>query len=247
MSFINILGVNVNTFGKNQILAEISEFFNNGRQNFIVTPNPEIILAANIGDNDFFKILNSADLSLPDGTGLKIAAWFLGVNLSRIVGADLLKDILDMAESQNRRVAVLNWMGGLSSAKDIGAVLRAIYPNLEVLAIDSDRQAIISDNVLPQIQIFKPEIIFSTFGAPYQEKFIYCNMPKLPSVKLGMGVGGAFDFLTGKLPRAPKIMRSFGIEWLWRFYKQPSRWRRIYKAVIVFPVKFLIYYYKFNK
>lgn len=247
MSFINILGVNVNIFTKKQVLAKISEFFNNGRQNFIVTPNPEIILAASCKNNEFLSILNKADLSLPDGAGLKIAAWFSGVNLPRMAGADLLKDILDMAERQNRRVAVFNLRSGLSDASEIIRALKDKYPNLRLLALDIWKQEIIPEDELARTEEFKPEIIFSTFGAPYQEKFIYRNMPKLPSVKLGMGVGGAFDFLTGKLSRAPRIMRMSGLEWLWRFYKQPSRWKRIYSAVVVFPIKFLIYYYKFNK
>ena len=75
-------------------------------------------------------------------------------------------------------------------------------------------------------------------GAPWQEKFIYHNLPKLPSVKLAIGVGGAFDFLTGKIQRAPKLLRILGLEWLWRLLKQPWRVKRIYNAVIVFPWEF---------
>jgi N-acetylglucosaminyldiphosphoundecaprenol N-acetyl-beta-D-mannosaminyltransferase len=54
-----------------------------------------------------------------------------------------------------------------------------------------------------------------------------------------MGVGGAFDFLTSKLPRAPKVLQSVGLEWAWRLWQQPRRFRRIWNAVVVFPVKVL--------
>ncbi len=238
------MGVNINTFTKKQILAKISEFLKGQRQYFMVTPNPEIILEAVRRDNDFFNILNKADLSLPDGAGLKIAAWFLGENLPKIAGADLLKDILDMAEKQNRRVAVFNWQDGLSSSSEISRSLADKYPNLHMLALDVGRQTVIHEDGLARAAEFKPEIIFSTFGAPYQEKFIFNNLSNLPSVKFGVGVGGGFDFLTGKSSRAPKVMRTFGLEWLWRLYKQPSRWRRIYNAVMVFPVEFLIWRFK---
>lgn len=92
---------------------------------------------------------------------------------------------------------------------------------------------------LSDLAKFKPDILFCTLGAPYQEKFIYHNLKNLPSVKVVIGVGGAFDFLTGKIKRAPKIMRWMCLEWLWRLKKQPRRARRIYQAVIVFPWEFI--------
>jgi putative (di)nucleoside polyphosphate hydrolase len=68
---------------------------------------------------------------------------------------------------------------------------------------------------------------------------MYHELPKLPSVRLAMAVGGSFDFMTGKRQRAPRWLRLIGLEWLWRLAIQPTRWRRIYRAVIVFPYKFL--------
>jgi len=246
MSKINILGVNINIYNKKQVLTKIKEFLIDGQQHIIVTPNPEIILEAN-KDKEFFDILNKADLAVPDGVGLKLAGWLVGVNLSRITGADLLKDIFAMAEEESRRVAILNWQCGLSCESDIRQVLNDKYNALQTLIVDIDRGTIIPEEKLVRIKEFQPEIIFCTLGAPYQEKFIYNNLGKLPSVKIGMGIGGALDFLTGKLPRAPFCLRKTGLEWLWRLIKQPSRWRRIYNAVIVFPVKFIIWRFNLRK
>ncbi|MDP2736793.1 MAG: WecB/TagA/CpsF family glycosyltransferase [bacterium] len=240
MNKINILGINITKASRQEILRTIYNFLNDSGRHQIITPNPEIILAAN-EDKVFFEILNKADLALPDGIGLKVVSWLMGVNLERITGADLVKDILAMAEAQNRRVVIFNWRDGLSSESDIQQVLVDKYPGLQVFVVDIDRQAIMSEEKLARIKEFQPEIIFSTLGAPYQEKFIFHNLENLPSVKIGMGIGGAFDFLTGKLPRAPLWLRKIGLEWLWRLIKQPSRWKRIYNAVIVFPVKFLIW------
>ena len=251
VNLVNILGININTFTKKQALDKIQEFLIDGKQHFIVTPNPEIILAATTikQDEELFYILNKADLSLPDGVGLKMASWFIGVNLLRITGADFMKDILKIAEAENRRVAILNWQGGLSSAEDIKKVLANKYKNLQTLVIDIERQAILPEEKLLQIKEFKPEIIFCTLGAPYQEKLIFHNLAKMPSVKIGMGIGGAFDFLTGRIKRAPKAFRIIGLEWLWRmiFHKgknkvdRLNRWKRIYRAVIVFPYKFFLW------
>lgn len=243
MRSINILGLTINDFNKKQALDKIGEFLTDGRQHTIVTPNPEIVLTAADNDEELFYILNKADLALPDGVGLKIAAWFLGINLLRITGADLVEDILKLAEDQSRRVTILNWRQGLSEAEEIKAAVVKKFPGLELQVENINRRPPYD---FSRIIKFSPEIIFLTLGAPYQEKFIFHNLTKLPSVKIGIGVGGAFDFLTGRIKRAPKAFRIVGLEWLWRLYKQPARWKRIYKAAIIFPVRFFLWHLKEN-
>ena len=80
---LNILGVNISTLNKKQVLGKIQSFLKDGKSHYIVTPNPEIILQA--GKNEeLFYILNKASMSLPDGIGLKFASWFMGKNIQRI-------------------------------------------------------------------------------------------------------------------------------------------------------------------
>ncbi|MDO8592793.1 MAG: WecB/TagA/CpsF family glycosyltransferase [bacterium] len=237
MDKINILGVNIANVSKTEALEKLEEYLKGQRQHMIVTPNPEIILAAE-ADQELLNIMNGADLAVLDGAGLQFAAWAMGRNLQRVAGADLLKDILAMAEEQGRRVAVFNWGRGLAKAGEIKAALADKFPGLEVYVEDLERAAAADLQLARQ---FAPDIVFCTFGAPWQEKFIYHNLPNLPSAKIGLGVGGSFDYLTGKLPRAPLWLRAMGLEWLWRLILQPRRWKRIYKAVIVFPVKFIVW------
>jgi len=232
---LNILGVNVSTLKKKEILDKIKLFLADGKQHHITTPNPEIILEAQ-KDEELFYILNQADLSIPDGIGLKFAAWAMGGDLERITGADLAQDVLEMAKRQNLKVGVLNWEGGLSNKQDIENILKNKYPGLKFIVEDAKRGSTPSQGVEP---LNEADILFCALGAPYQEKFIYHNLKNFPSVKVAIGVGGAFDFLTGKIKRAPKIMRVIGLEWLWRLFKQPQRIKRIYRAVIVFPLKFI--------
>lgn len=241
MRLINILGININTYTKKQVIAKIEEFLIDGRQHQIVTPNSEIILEAIGHDEELFYILNRADLSVLDGSGPQLAALALGNFMERYPGADLLKDILAIAEEQNRRVAVFNWQGGLSSEPDIRQALAHKYPRLPAIVIGIDRQAVIPEQQLALAGEFQPEIIFSCLGAPWQEKFIFHALPQLLTVRLGMGVGGSFDFLSGKIKRAPQWLRRLGLEWLWRLIQQPWRWQRIYNAVIVFPTKFFLW------
>ncbi|MFZ1720550.1 MAG: WecB/TagA/CpsF family glycosyltransferase, partial [Candidatus Moraniibacteriota bacterium] len=89
----------------------------------------------------------------------------------------------------------------------------------------------------PQLPVAGYQLLFSNFRAPHQEFFIAKFKDKVSELRIGIGVGGAFDFLTGKRKRAPKWLRAIGLEWLWRVIQQPSRIRRIWNAVIVFPVR----------
>ncbi|MFH1522413.1 MAG: WecB/TagA/CpsF family glycosyltransferase [Patescibacteria group bacterium] len=237
---INILGVNISDLNKKEILNKLDDFLNSGNQHYITTPNPEIILKA-IKDEEFFYIIHKSSLAIPDGVGLKFAGWLVGKNIKRFTGADLAKNILNIAQAKKLKVAILNMEDGLSRKEDLEKVLNNLYSKLSTKIINVGRGVQLlslgakSTNNLIN---FKPDILFVTLGAPYQEKIIYHILPKLPSVKLAIGVGGAFDFLTGKIKRAPKFMRIIGLEWLWRLFKQPRRWKRIYNAVIVFPIKF---------
>ncbi|MEA3272166.1 MAG: WecB/TagA/CpsF family glycosyltransferase, partial [Patescibacteria group bacterium] len=90
------------------------------------------------------------------------------------------------------------------------------------------------ENLLAKINFARPDIIFVAFGHGKQEKWIAENLNKLPSVKIAMGIGGAFDFISGKAKRAPTIFQRAGLEWFWRLIKEPQRYKRIYNATIKF-------------
>ena len=99
----------------------------------------------------------------------------------------------------------------------------------------------INNETILRINAAQPTILFVAFGMGKQEKWIYENLPKLPSVKIFMGVGGAFDYISGTLPRAPLLMRKIGLEWVYRLFKQPKRFGRIFNATIKFGYLFLRY------
>jgi len=233
---LNIFGIEIDTLSRDQALVRASGFFSDGHQHFIVTPNPEILLGAG-KDEELWYILNQADLAIPDGIGLKFAAILSGVKLERIAGADLMLDLLGLAVEKKLKVAVLNWRAGLSNGDEIKSAIQKKYPELkfEVFDINQDGEGLNHAAIIS----FAPDLLFVTLGSPYQERVMYHQLPKLPSVHLAMAVGGAFDFLTGKRRRAPRWLRTIGLEWFWRLALQPSRWRRIYRAVLVFPYKFL--------
>ena len=241
---LNILGINISTQNKKQVLAQIQSFLKDKKPRYIVTPNPEIILEA--GHNEeFFYIVNNADLAIPDGIGLKFAAWLMGKNIQRITGADLVKDILKIAQDQKLNIGILNWKNSLSSKEDIEKILKDKYPKLNFKIFELEKNKNFKLENCLKIKNWKLEIALVALGAPHQEKFIYHNFidKKLNidncSLKIGIGIGGSLDFLTGTAKRAPKPMRLIGLEWLWRLILQPKRIKRIYNATIKFSFKFL--------
>ena len=240
MKKTSILGIRVSTFKKEKILKKIKKFVLSSKKHFILTPNPEIILNAR-NDEELFYILNSANLSIADGMGIKFAGFLNQRNLTRITGADLTKHILNLCQENDKRVGILSWRGGLSSKKDIEKSLKKQYPKLKAKAelVKRDKNAELSKELLD----FKPQILFVGLGSPWQEKFIYHNIEKISSVTLAMGIGGSFDFITGKTKRAPKIFRMIGLEWLWRAISHPRdrilRLKRVSNAVFYFSYRVL--------
>ncbi|MFC1700554.1 WecB/TagA/CpsF family glycosyltransferase [Patescibacteria group bacterium] len=218
---MNILGIKIDNLTKEQVLNNVGRFMLDDEQHYIVTPNPEFIVKAQ-KDIDFKQILNQADLAIADGIGLIFASWFSGGDLKhKITGIDLMEDICKQAEQKNWLVSLFG--GELGVAEKTVDNLKRRYANLKV--------GVFQDNIKIQ-----PAILFVALGAPKQEKWIVENLPKMPQVKLAIGVGGAFDFISGRIKRAPKILRILGLEWAWRLILQPKRFGRIFNAVIVFPL-----------
>ncbi len=231
-----ILGINLTELSSAAVLKKCAEFLGDGRQHYLVTPNPEIILAAH-KDEELFYILNQADLAIADGFGLKIAGRILKERVRRLTGADLTAALLEKAGREGWKVGVLNWAGGLSSAEEISRALKEKYPGLKFAVWPVGRDKFLDPERLAAVNAFAPSLLFVGLGFPYQEKLMYHNLSRLPAVKLALGVGGTFDFLSGKVRRAPSAWRRLGLEWLWRLLRQPRRFKRIYRATAVFLLK----------
>ncbi len=248
MDNINILGIKIAVAKKKEILNKVKKYLEGDSPCFLTTPNAEIILEA-LRDKELFKILNKADLAVPDTITLKYASWVMGRNITRFPGADLVREILKI--SKNKKIVVINLAGGLSSAKEIKEAIKKINVDAEVLVEDVKDW---KDYSLGQeMKEFDPEIIFVTLGGGKQEKIIYnkiLNNSNLSNLKIAIGIGGAFDFITGKTKRAPSIMRKLGFEWLWRLIVRPNwskKLGRIWRAVIVFPIRFAFWRFFIKK
>ena len=219
---MKILGIKIDNFSKEEVLEKIKEILRGHKQSYLVLPYSEFIVRAHQNE-EFKQLINNADLSLCDGKGLFFAMRFLGKPLKeRIAGVDLIESI-----SQEFKNIFL--FGG---RPEIVSKVNDKFKDSVVGFLDGYQE---DQVVIKKINQVKPGILIVALGSPKQEEWINQNLNKMPSVKLALGVGGAFDFISGQIKRAPLPLRESGLEWLWRLTLQPQRAKRVFNAVIVFP------------
>jgi N-acetylglucosaminyldiphosphoundecaprenol N-acetyl-beta-D-mannosaminyltransferase len=228
-----VLGVGVTNETEDEILEYLLlSLKHNERKYYIVTPNPEIVVAAQ--DNPRYKkILNEAKIALPDGIGVFLGSALMGHTLrERITGVDFMEEVCKRSSERPLRLGFLGGRGGV--AEMTAECLKGKYPWIDVVFVGEEWSKEVSSmkylvssiqNTKYQIPNTKIDILFVAFGHPKQEEWINENLEHLP-VKVAMGVGGAFDYISGRVKRAPFMVRAIGMEWLYRLIREPWRWRR---------------------
>jgi N-acetylglucosaminyldiphosphoundecaprenol N-acetyl-beta-D-mannosaminyltransferase len=252
---MHLMGVKIDEITLIEAKQKVRDFLTSNQLHTIFTPNPEMLVDAQ-KDNEFKQILNSSALNICDGKGIELVSKG---KLKRIPGVDFMLECCKIAEEMNKSIYLLG-SGNDNVIKSTVCELKKLYsrlkivgfntgPNIKILkyyninklTIDEEK----NDKIIDDIILASPDILFVAFGHIKQEKWIEQFLPELPSVKIAMGVGGAFDYISGKVKRAPGRMRKIGLEWLWRLIKQPRRFLRIYKATILFL--YLILLSKINR
>ncbi len=246
-----VLGVRIDDYNKKEALEKVSEFLDSAKSYKIFTPNPEMVVAAQ-QDGYFREVLNGGNLNICDGIGIKLV---LRGKVEKISGSDFMIDICKMAEEKRKTVYLLgsgdddvikksvdNLEKRFPELKVVGhnKGLKISYSTLDSQMIQYNRDE--NDKLVDEIIMSGPDILFVGMGHGKQEKWIRENLKDMPSVRIAMGVGGAFDFLSGKVKRAPMVMRKLGLEWFWRLIMEPWRIRRIWRATGKF-----IYLYASNR
>lgn len=237
-------------------------------QHYITTPNPEILLKAN-KNLKYFKILNKSDLNVADGIGILWAAKFKELNKKaksktqiilnflfssvltaikpkyirnplkeRVTGVDLMEEICKKSCEENLKIFLLGAKKGV--AKKAKEKLEEKYKKIAISGTYAGSPKTEDEKkIIEKINRSNAKILFVAYGAPQQEIWINKNIKRLKTVKLAMGVGGSFDFIAETKPRAKKWIQKIGIEWAFRLILEPERAKRIYNAVIKFPITIL--------
>lgn len=236
---LTVAGVPVDPLTFDQAATRAVELLSDGCQHLVVTPNPEMAVLAD-RDPSFRKILESSDLALADGFGLRLAARLEGERIPEtITGVVFTLILASIAEQENCSVYLLG--GGKGIAERAAKGLKDNYPKLKIAGAEHGGKIRWiagawqeERDLVSRIASAKPDILLVALGHGKQERWIRHHLERLPGVKIAIGVGGTFDFLAGEVWRAPHMVRALHLEWLWRLIIQPWRAPRIFEATFVF-------------
>jgi len=248
MTSVHIFGVRVDSLSRGDFKKKIADFLHAKTQHTIFTPNPEMLLAAR-RDTVFRLLLNNGSLNICDGRGIQ---FVVKEPIERIPGVDAMLDICREAAKKGKKIYLLG-SRNQETVIQTRVALESQFPGIQIagghpgVPLCVEKNVLATDEkkdkeIIEDIRHASPDVLFVAFGHNKQERWIERSLHSLPSVKIAMGVGGAFDFVSGRVRRAPRCMRSLGLEWLWRLFRQPWRVGRIFRAAVVFPV-----YYYFSK
>jgi N-acetylglucosaminyldiphosphoundecaprenol N-acetyl-beta-D-mannosaminyltransferase len=222
---IDVLGCRVDDLTMDEAVAECERLILAGRPAQVVTPNAEIVVAAG-RHPELRDLINRSALSIPDGAGLLLAGRLLATPLrEQVTGTDLCYRLAALAAARGYRLFLLGAGPGVAAAA--AAALRRRHPDLEVAGTFAGRAGPEGDaeTRAAVAAAGRVDVLMVAYGAPRQERWIARNQAAL-GVPLALGVGGVFDFMSGRVPRAPAWLRRAGFDWLYRLVRQPWRWRR---------------------
>ncbi len=234
---LDILGVQVDKVTLEEAQDVVKGYLDGTQCKMIVTPNPEIIMDA-VKDMALMDIINGADLVIPDGIGLVYASKILKQPFKeRVTGIDFLEKMLEHLNHSQQTIYLLGSKPGV--AKKAAEKMKEKYPKLRIAGTHhgyfkkEEEEAVIGE-----INKVAPNFLCVALGAPKQEAFINQYKGSLKT-KAAIGVGGSLDVWAGELKRAPDFYKNNGLEWLYRFIQQPSRYKRL-AALPAFMIKILI-------
>lgn len=217
---ISVLGHGIDVLTQGETVEAMVALKEKPGTHLIITANPEILESAT-PDSDIARLLAKADVITADGHGVLLAAKILGHHLpERVTGIDLVEKL---AQDGRLRLYLLGSKPGV--ARDAAVHLQARYPQAQIVGHWHGYFRSHEEAVLANIRQAAPDIILCGLGSPAQEIWLDKHLAAL-GVPLGMGVGGSFDVLSGRVKRAPALWQSLRLEWAYRLLSDPRRWRR---------------------
>jgi N-acetylglucosaminyldiphosphoundecaprenol N-acetyl-beta-D-mannosaminyltransferase len=237
---MNVFGIPIEGLSQDSLLHRVqaaSDPF------WIVTANPEILLSCR-SNKAYAHAVQQANTRTVDGFGLWVLLRLFGKKTERVTGVDLAEQMLKLASQKGWRVG---FFGGSRwhSAEAAAEQMRKKYPGIQIVCEEGGKvthdgeEDGLTEEARYRLMLHAPDVLLVALDHVKQEQWILKHLQDFPKVKCVMGVGGTFDYWSGVIHRAPKFFQMIGMEWLWRLIKEPRRIKRIFRAVIVFPILFL--------
>lgn len=238
MARIKFMNTNIDNLTMAETLNEIDKLIQKKNCSYVVTPNVDHIVRLE-KDKELQKVYKNASLILTDGKPLIwISKWYKTPIKEKISGSDLFPRVCQLAANKNYTMYLL---GAAEGVADIAAKnLMNKYPGLNIVGTYSppfgfEKNEQEMSKIKTQIQDVHPDILIVGLGCPKQEKFMYYHCKEL-GVPISFGLGASIDFEAGNIKRAPKWMSNHGLEWLYRFSKEP---KRLFKRYFVDDLKII--------
>lgn len=259
------LWIPIYNWTKEEFLADLEHEIKGIKQTFAITPNPEMLYRSS-HDQAFRNALNSSTWNLPDWYWLILWSYLESKKPSNIISftyyiikflileqisklplsnricwSDVVIDICLLAYKLKLKIFLLWWDTGVADA--VKDKLQHRFKGLQIVWTAKWFEESESESTFKQIRLSRPDIILLALSSPKQEFWIAKHLKHFPSIKFAIWLGWSFDFIIWKQKRAPLFLRKIWMEWLYRFYKEPSRYKRMYNATFWY----LWYVYRYLK
>lgn len=230
MKIINkdILGVQVSAVNMKVAIQVFDYWIASKQKNYVcVTPAHSVMDCVN--DPSLYSLFNGSGMTVPDGMAI---AWLLKLkgekDIERVAGSDLMETVLSYSSQKGWK----HFFYGSTpeTLKKLSTYFENQYPETQIVGTYSppfrDLTKDEEESIIQKINAVKPNFVWVGIGSPKQEQWMAKHLDDL-SASVLVGVGAAFDFLSGEKPRAPLWMQKMGLEWLFRFIIEPKRlWPR---------------------
>ncbi|MBS5950622.1 MAG: WecB/TagA/CpsF family glycosyltransferase [Clostridium sp.] len=246
MGRVEFLNTKVDNLTMEESIQKIEELIDKRQPSYVVTPNVDHIVKLEY-DIEFKEVYENADLILTDGMPLVWISKILNTPIKeKVSGSDLFPKLCDISAKKGYSIFLLGAAEGV--AIKAAENLEVKYSGLKIAGIYSPSYGFEKDNdevekIISIIKEAKPDILAVGLGAPKQEKFIYKYKDAL-GVPVSLAIGASIDFEAGNVERAPLWMQKSGLEWFYRFIKEP---KRMFKRYFVDDLKIIKVYLKYRK
>jgi N-acetylglucosaminyldiphosphoundecaprenol N-acetyl-beta-D-mannosaminyltransferase len=227
---VDVLGVRISVIDQERAREVLFDAVRNGRRGYVTVTGVHGVMEAQ-DDESFRAILDNSLLTTPDGMPMVWMGKLQGEqSIARVYGPDLVLNLCEHSRAEN--FSHFFYGGAPGVAEDLAGKLSALFPGLNIAGSFSPPfRQLLGDELSAlqqQVRLSRPDFFWVGLSTPKQERFMAEHLKSLPETKVMVGVGAAFDLLTGRVQQAPAWMQRSGLEWLYRFIQEPRRLGRRY-------------------